>query len=236
MSRLRSFPFHHKPHQPGPHTHKLQLTMNTNPEILINDPLFNELIDKAELKGLQQEFGRLPVHSVIAHISAGLFQFFRNSVKVKRTRRGEVVLLLENPGGKVLVHTKGHYPQEVYRLPTGGIKYHETVFNGFYREIDEETGLLADFVQFLGIITYVFHSGKHTLPFISYIFRVNVDDDQPRVKDFSENITDFKWIPAAELKDIARKLESLQDSWSDWGAMRAIAHRVIFDTHVTNGT
>jgi 8-oxo-dGTP diphosphatase len=236
MSRLRSHPVHHKPLQPGTPEHHIQLAMNIDPKTLINDPLFNELVDRAELTELHQEYGHLPVHMATVHVSHGLFQFFRNSVKVKRNRRGEVVLMLENPDHKILVHTKGHYPAGVYRLPTGGIKYHETVFNGFYREIDEETGLLADFVQFIGIIAYVFHWGIHTLPFISYIFKVKVEDNQPQVKDTGENITDFQWIPIADLGTIAHELESIQGSWGEWGAMRAIAHRVIFDTHVMDGT
>ena len=230
MSRLQSNIIHKRDRKPVRTSALVKLSLNIDPETVLANPLFGELVDKDELAELKQEYKRLPVHLASMRINHGLYKFFHDGVRVKRSRRGEVVLVLQNPDNEILIHTKGKYPDGIYRLLTGGIKYHETIFNGFYREFDEETGLLAQFVQLLGIVMYDFQYLQYNLPFVSYIFKASVDATPPRPKDFSEDITDFQWIPVKELKRIIRELESITNEWRDWGVMRAVAHRVVLQT------
>jgi 8-oxo-dGTP diphosphatase len=232
MSRMQTHSGQKKVHKIAKASALIKLSLNIDPESILENPLFKEIVDKDECAELQQEYGHLPFHLASMRINYGLFKFFYDGVRARRSRRGEVVLVLENPEKKILIHTKRKYPAGIYRLPTGGIKYHETIFNGFYREFDEETGLLANIVQLLGIIAYDFSYMHHNLPFMSYIFKATVDGSPPQAKDFSEDITDFKWIAVKELARIIRELETIKNEWRDWGVMRAVAHRVVLETRL----
>src|SRR3954468_11250727 len=87
-------------------------------------------------------------------------------------RRAEVVFAIEDGAGQLWVHNKSHYPNNIYRLPTGGVHWEELVVEGLLREVKEETGLDLEIARFLGIIEYQFWYGGAMVPFASYIFHL----------------------------------------------------------------
>ncbi len=67
--------------------------------------------------------------------------FFNKMKKsVEKDRRGEVVLGVIRPSGKVIAVTCAEYPEGVFRIPTGGIAHNENIAEAVFRETKEELG------------------------------------------------------------------------------------------------
>ncbi|MCE2468662.1 MAG: NUDIX hydrolase [Caldilineaceae bacterium] len=157
-------------------------------------------------------------------------------------RVAEVCYLLYRgqPQTGVLLHTKSYYPEQAYRLPTGGLAPGEDPVAGVVREVAEETGLevreepaglrtgcIADFA---GLLTYGFRHRRleREFTFASFMFAIQAPDDmEPQVVDETEQIAGWVWCPPADLHRVAAKLRGLKDStldWADWGRFRAAVH------------
>lgn len=150
--------------------------------------------------------------------------FFEEMVRKAARTPGEVVMVVRRPGDRVLVNTKGFYPPETYRLPTGMMKPDETPVQAFGREIREETGLDPGTGLELGIIENVFIHGRETVRYSSHIFLTEETRDEPVPEDEEEEIAGFREIPVCELREIAGQLRRLPEPWQDWGRFRAVAH------------
>ena len=148
----------------------------------------------------------------------------------KEGSRGEVVLVIRRPNGKVLLHSKSFYPPGVYRLPSGGIGWEEGIVEAALREVREETGLEVEMESFLGLLEYEFRRGGERLHFISYIFLLSAPRGEPMPSDADEGITAFREVAIGELRLAARKLRSLGGRWADWGRFRALAHELAFES------
>jgi 8-oxo-dGTP pyrophosphatase MutT (NUDIX family) len=145
---------------------------------------------------------------------------------VCRKRAGEVVLLLQRPHGKYLVHTKAFYPVGAYRLLSGGIKPGEDLVAAVLREAHEETGLRVEVSRFLALAEHDFSwEEKHT-GLVSYLFLLAEQGGTPISGDADESITDFREVSLGDLQIIAEELESLPAEWRDWGLFRASMHRL----------
>ncbi len=148
----------------------------------------------------------------------------------KKDRRAEVVFAIQNNKKELLLHTKPAYPNNVFRLPSGGIGINEPVKDALFREMFEETGLRPVNIRLLSVILYIFEHNNLTIPFSSYVFRVTANGQQPSVQDSTEDISGFKWISPNRLERVINDLRSLPDQrWQDWGEMRALAHQVIVE-------
>ena len=80
-------------------------------------------------------------------------------------RRGEVVLALERPSGRLLLHRKAHYGDDTYRLLTGGIGHDEAIAAAAVRESAEETGLQVEIRRLVAVIDSTLRFGDIRLPF-----------------------------------------------------------------------
>ncbi len=157
-------------------------------------------------------------------------------------RAAEVCYLLYRgqPQAGVLLHTKSYYPEQAYRLPTGGLAPGEDPVAGIVREVAEETGLevrdepselrtgcIADFA---GLLTYDFRHRRleREFTFASFMFAIQAPDDmEPQVVDETEQITGWAWCPPDDLHRVAANLCALKErtpSWADWGRFRAAVH------------
>jgi len=145
---------------------------------------------------------------------------------VRRKRTAEVVLLLRRPDGEYLVHTKGFYPQGVYRLLSGGIKPGEDLVAATLREAHEETGLCVQLERFLARAEHCFTWQGGCLRFLSYLFLLAERGGVLASQDLGESITGFRQVPLSGLGEIAHRLESLTPEWNDWGRFRASMHRL----------
>ncbi|MCE5259012.1 MAG: NUDIX hydrolase [Chloroflexi bacterium] len=147
---------------------------------------------------------------------------------LSRSKRvAEVVLLLQRPNGRFLVHTKGFYPAGTWRLMTGGVHPGEDPADAALREADEETGLVVRLERPLARIDYEFLNEAGTLTFTSYLYLLRELGGALGALDDSEAITGYREVSLDEFEPLAEQLEALQgDDWADWGRFRAAAHRI----------
>lgn len=172
---------------------------------------------------VERAFGPLPHRHHSLRASPEFLRGTRRSVLGHGDREGEVVLLLRRADGSLLLHTKSFYPEGIYRLPSGGIRRGETVLAAAAREATEETGLVAQNFQPLGLLTYRVRSGWRSLFFHSWLVVADVEGD-PQPRDGKERISGFRWVSPEALSEVAAALRALRPGWTDWGRFRALAH------------
>lgn len=181
-------------------------------------------IDPEEVARLEREFGPCAHLSYDVPMSASSLDYWLR--RIPSRRRAEVGMVIVGPDGRVLTHTKPHYPGGTFRILTGGIKPRERVLPAIRREVWEETGLNAAIERLLAVLHYRFTDGARQLPFATYLFLVRSDGSAPSPQDKDERISEFREMLPGDLMGVAHTLESLPEKWDDWGRFRAIANRV----------
>lgn len=148
-------------------------------------------------------------------------------VKKMLKRRGEVVLVVPSREGGIWLHTKQFYPQEVYRLPSGGIHQSERIYDAARREAFEELGIWPEIGRFIGIVENVFalEGGRAVYP--TFLLETRPIPGTPRVADPDEAISGFREIGIQDLPKIVEQLNSLAPSWQPWGHFRAAPHALL---------
>lgn len=139
-------------------------------------------------------------------------------------RQAEVVLVLRRPNGRVALQTKAFYPAGTFRLPSGGIRPGEDLLAAVRRETQEETGLAAQPLCFLGILRYRFRRLGVPAERESYVFLLDAGPAELRPQDEAEQITASREVPPAELAGVAAQLSAMAGEWRVWGRFRALAH------------
>ena len=195
----------------------------------MKEPTLADLLDEAEVSQLSAAYGPAERRRVVVEMQSSSFDNWREKLVIKSNRRGEVVLAIRRPDGQVLLHTKPFYPAGVFRLPSGGVHPGEAVLAGVAREAKEETGLDVTLDRFVGVIEYEFRHGQQRLPFVSYVFVTQADASPPVVQDPDEQISGFRYISPAEIRQVAAQLRALPAGWSDWGNFRAWPHDMVAD-------
>jgi 8-oxo-dGTP pyrophosphatase MutT (NUDIX family) len=193
-------------------------------------PTLADLVDEAEVSQLQADYGPGERRRVALEVSALSFDDWLRKMVTSPNRRGEVVLVIQRPDGRTLLHTKRFYPEGGYRLPSGGVHPDELVLAGVTREAREETGLNVTVDRFLGMVEYEFRYEERRLYFVSYLFLVGADNNRPVVQDPDEQITGFRYVAPSEIRATAARLRALPPRWADWGRFRALAHDLVADT------
>jgi len=190
--------------------------------------LHQDQLEPDELKQFRQRFGKFPIHYAILDYGKDQFEHWRYIRTYKKNRRGEIAIDVRNSQNEILLHTKTFYPNNSYRILTGGVEADEPVLECLERELAEETGLKFDECFLSAVVLYEFRHRNETLSFSSYLFRVSVNKDIPIVQDESERISGFRWADVEQFEKATRHLENLQpERWHDWGRMRAALHRII---------
>lgn len=137
-------------------------------------------------------------------------------------RRGEVVLVIELPTGRLLLHRKAHYGPDHFRLPTGGIHPDEAIDAAVQREALEETGLAVEIVRFLALLDTTQYFGEIRLPFTSCLFHLRAASAPVSSRD--GEVAEFSDCLPAELPAVAARLRAIPNPRGYWGRWRALAH------------
>lgn len=185
-----------------------------------------------ELEQLAQQYGQPLVRTV------DLGSTNRFDPLDKTDRYGEVCMVIQRPNGRLLTMKKTFYPPAAYRLLTGGIHHGEGVFAALQREILEETGLQTEIRRFLAIAVYRTINTGEVPAFYTFAFLVDEVGGVLGVLDEEEQVEDFREIAPDELPAQAEYLAGLGEQyskeldrkWSDWGAFRAVIHRLVWET------
>lgn len=195
---------------------------------LFSESNCQDIMRRSEILEYHEKYGPIDFYRFECALSEDYFAQWYDVLHIKKNRRGEIALCVINNLNNILLHTKPFYPSQTFRIPTGGIHLDESAIAACYRELDEETGLCAISVNQIALLLYLFRYQKHVLPFLSYIFAVQVESDTPRVRDESESISGFRWINRSELGGIIQHLKTLEpERWREWGIMRAAPHEII---------
>jgi ADP-ribose pyrophosphatase YjhB (NUDIX family) len=148
-----------------------------------------------------------------------------------RRRRAEVVMIVQRPDKRLLLHTKTHHPPGTYRLPTGGVLWGESVPEALDREQWEEMGVRLSIASMPGIVHYALRHTSSTIYFTSYLFLLCANDDiKPVAQDLTEAISGFRWVSPESILAVAKRLRSVDHTWGGWGPFRAIAHDLLVET------
>lgn len=194
-----------------------------------------------EITELSQRFGA-PVRRTVLLPNEGLFDPLG-----KPDRYGEVCMVVRRKNGKLLTARKTFYPDNAYRLLTGGISHGEAIFDALLRETEEETGLDIEVRRFLAVIGYTLErpagktqSGKSRMAqsFHTFAFLLDEIGGTLACYDPDERVEDFRDVAVDELPALAQHLRQLgQDfnpdihgRWRDWGRFRAVIHEVVYET------
>ncbi|MGC8879604.1 MAG: hypothetical protein ACP5R2_10290, partial [Anaerolineae bacterium] len=78
-------------------------------------------------------------------------------------------------------------------------------------------------------VTYHFYNGGRYMPFVSFVLLARSDGMEPMAADTAEHISDFCFIPPAQLRQIAQTLRQLTGPLAGWGAFRALPHELVAD-------
>lgn len=183
------------------------------------------LIDERELARLASTYGQPEMRTIEM---AGDEYLYATRLYRSQDRRGEVVLAVERRGRGVLLHHKGWYEPEVYRLLSGGIGLAESVEDTLARELEEETGLVLHTTRFLGVLDCHIHYASQEIPFVSYVFHLPRTEGVLRLPQI-EDISDFREVPIADLPSVAEDLRHVPPPRSGWGHWRAIAHDFVYE-------
>lgn len=143
-------------------------------------------------------------------------------------RRAEVVFAIQGPTGRIWLHAKSHYPSHIFRLPSGGIGWDETVHHALLREVKEETGMCVDIKRFMGLIEYRFHHNGSTVKFASYIFHLICGSVAPEIQE-DEGISEFRPMLPSQLSQITVDMRNMIGDRRGWGQWRALAHDLVYD-------
>ena len=208
-------------------------------------------VDERELEQLAAAYGQPQMRTIEME---GDEYLFATRLYRSQDRRGEVVLAIERParlprrgqarcvprlaplgagfGRGVLLHRKGWYEPEVYRLLSGGIGLDEGVEATLARELEEETGLTLHTTQFLGVLDCRIHYASEEISFISYVFHLPRTEGVLRLPR-TEDIIDFREVPIADLPAVAEDLRRVPPPRTGWGHWRAIAHDFVYETLIS---
>ena len=80
------------------------------------------IYDRKLFKLLKKKFGTYHRHHIDMSVSDGVMSNLLRKMRGKNPRQGEVVMVVPNKSGKIWLHTKASYPDEVYRLMSGGLE------------------------------------------------------------------------------------------------------------------
>ena len=197
---------------------------------VINSYHDHTLINHKEITELDEEWSTVKYFKAELEIGDDYFDHWNHALKVKKNRRGEAALFVQDENENILLHTKPFYPNNIFRIPTGGILVNEDVVAGMQRELQEETGFKTLSFKFSAILVYELNNDSRKLSFPSYIFTIRPDGSNPKASDEEEQISGYSWASISNLGSVVDQLNGLKGlRWADWGRVRAVPHEIFLD-------
>lgn len=118
-------------------------------------------------------------------------------------RQHDVTLFIQRQDGLLAVIRKPHFPEGVWRAPSGGVDPGEDFVQGVAREALEETGLRCQLVRYLLRVSVAFVHGQDEERWYSHVFLANTPDTELSPRDTGE-IAAARWMTVAELQGEVR--------------------------------
>jgi len=181
------------------------------------------LFNDEEFQDISKKYGtgNAAIKDVTIRYTA-LSYYNRLKGAVQRDRRGEVVFCVIRPGGRIITVTCSEYPENVYRIPTGGIGHREDILEAIFREVKEELGLEVSIRSFAGVVRICFEHEDDSVMFNSYIFILDETGGSLLEDASDDEISDVREVGLEELEQITKDLGCLNGKWQDWGRFRQV--------------
>ncbi len=180
---------------------------------VFNEAEFNNICRKLGSDGTIRDV-------TVRYTAPGYFNRIRNVVQ--RDRRGEVVFCVIRPDGSIITVTCSEYPENIYRIPTGGIGHEENIIDAIFREVKEELGLEVRIRSFAGVLRTRFEYNDDFVMFYSYIFILDEIGGRLLEDASDDEISSIREVDLSGLEIIAADLDSIKGKWHDWGKFRYI--------------
>ena len=119
------------------------------------------------LQKVADRYGYPPVIAMNAPVDEDEYNFIRSTQSYGRNHDFTLYIF---KGNKVIVNAKHHYPDGLFRAPSGGLKPGEEFEEGVIREAYEETGTKIKLQRYILQINVSFSFGRKSIPWRSHIF------------------------------------------------------------------
>ncbi|MBN2852457.1 MAG: NUDIX hydrolase [Clostridia bacterium] len=147
-------------------------------------------------------------------------RFFENMRKgIENDRRGEVVFCVFMNNKVIAIRSK-EYPEGVFRIPTGGIRYGEDIEKAVLREVKEELGIKTVIRSFEGVLKMKISHLRKSVLFYSYLFFLDYVEGNLLEDATEDEVSEVRLVSLQELYGVSNFLLTLQSFWEDWGRFR----------------
>jgi 8-oxo-dGTP pyrophosphatase MutT (NUDIX family) len=181
-------------------------------------------IDPAELESIINEYGspqRL-------HFRADFAEFECELVRrsASKNRYHDITCFIPRDGGYVGIQKPGYAGSGIFRAPSGGANFGESLRKAAVREMYEETGLKIQLIRFILDLTLDVVCSEGVIPWRSLVFLVKATGGEMKPIDTHE-IFDIRVVSREEmLGEITRLMDE-----SGWGGFkyRAFLTKLFFE-------
>lgn len=191
--------------------------------------IINDNFNEKEYLNLCKRFDIEPVYEEIDLRIDNKSYFERMKDLVSNDRRGEVVFCVVRPNGKIIAVTCEDYPEDIYRIPTGGLGYEEDIIGAVNREVKEELGLDVKIIKFGGVIKIKFIHENESFMFYSYLFILKEVSGRLLLDALEDEISEIREVALDELEIVVEKLNNIKNRWKDWGKFRYTTSKAIVE-------
>jgi ADP-ribose pyrophosphatase YjhB (NUDIX family) len=139
-----------------------------------------------------------------------------------------VAFAILRPDRDILLQSKRHYPERIFRLPTGRLQPGEDPASAVAREMTEETGLFVRRALPLATLSFLFTYRDRRSRFLTYLYLVEASPGVPVPQDASEGILGYRSVPQRELRRYWWALRRLSPPLQAWGKFRATPLAVLW--------
>ena len=158
------------------------------------------------IQEVADHYGYPPVLAMQVPVDQDEYDFIRSTQSYGRSHDFTLYIF---KGSQVIVNAKHHYPDGLYRAPSGGLKPSEDFLEGVYREAYEETGCKIELQKYILQINAYFSCAKKTIPWRTHIFTAKYKSGKIKPIDIRE-IRETKLADLSEFDEYKRIIGTLE--------------------------
>ncbi|HHI02392.1 MAG: hypothetical protein DRP51_00315 [Candidatus Zixiibacteriota bacterium] len=172
------------------------------------------------LQRVADRYGYPPVIAMEAPVDEEEYNFIRSTQSYGRCH--DITLYIFK-GNKVIVNAKHHYPDGLYRAPSGGLKPGEDFEEGVFREVYEETGTKIKLLRYILQVNVSFSFGRKSIPWRTHVFTAEYVSGKIEPTDHRE-IREARLAELAEFDEFKKIIDGME---SGGLAYRARLHQEV---------
>ncbi len=172
------------------------------------------------LQRVADRYGYPPVIAMNAPVDKEEYDFIRSTQSYGRNHDITMYIFKDN---KVIVNAKHHYPDGLYRAPSGGLKPGEDFEEGVFREVYEETGTKIKLLRYILQVNVSFSFGRKSIPWRTHVFTANHVSGKIEPTDHRE-IREARLAELAEFDEFKKIIDGME---SGGLAYRALLHEEV---------